>query len=128
MADVPQVVFTDHDGNTYNIFSEDVIIDLDYNGLTIDRQRGHVGKTTDPIQEFRTITCSVKDMTGTALNTLQTQLMDATKVYDGTDPKITVLYDGTNSWTIYVAAVHVKYSLLTHNHWSVQFTFVERSL
>ena len=128
MADVPQVVFTDHDGNTYNLFSEDITFDLDYNGLTIDRQPGHVGKTTDPIQEFRTITCSVKDMTGTALNTLRTQLKDATKAYDGTDPKVAVVYDGTNSWTILVAQRHVRYISLGHNNWRVSFRFEERSL
>jgi len=126
MADVPMVVFTDHDGNTYNIFTDNVVIDLIYDGLWVERKGAHVGLTVDPIREYRSITCSCV-MTGTALNTMQAQLMDATKVYDGTDPKITVVYDGTNSWTIYVATMHVTYSLKTHNEWLVSFTFIERS-
>ena len=127
MADTPQVVFTDHDGNNYNIFTNNLTIDLDYDGLTVSRQPGHVGITTDPKQEFRTITCSCV-MTGTALNTLQTQLMDSTKAYDASDPKIAVVYDGTNSWTILITTVHVTYKLLTDNQWMVMFTFIERSL
>jgi len=127
MADTPQVVFTDHDGNTYNIFTRDLSIDMIYDGLTVTRQPGHVGKTTDPIQEYRTITCSCT-MTGTALNTLQGQLMDATKTYDATDPKITVVYDGSSSWTILVATVHVNYKPIHENEWMVRFTFNERSL
>jgi hypothetical protein len=126
MADTPQIVFTDHDGNTYNIFTRDLVIDLTYDGITVTRQPGHVGITTDPIQEYETITCSCT-MTGTALNTLRAQLKDATKTYDGTDPKIAVVYDGTNTWTILVATVYVRYNPIADNEWRVQFTFVERS-
>lgn len=126
MADTPQIVFTDHDGNTYNIFTEDTEIRLKY-GLTVTRQPGHVGITTDPVQEFETITCSTT-MTGTSLNTLRAQLRDTTKTYDGTDPKITIVYDGSSSWTILVAVVEVTYRMLPQNMWSVRFTFIERTL
>jgi len=126
MVDTPLVTFTDHDGNATSLFCEDVEISLDYDGLTVTRQTGHVGITTDPIQEYETCTCSCL-MTGTALSTLRTQLKDATKAYDGTDPKIAVVYDGTNSWTILVAVVRVRYSFVTHNNWRVHFTFIERS-
>lgn len=126
MADTPQVVYTDHDGNTTNIFTKDVDIEYVFDGLTITRQPGMIGITTDPIQTYRVITCS-QIMTGTALNTFNTQVMDTSKTYDGTDPKITVLYDGTNSWTIYVAAVSIKASIVTDNEWSVSFKFMERS-
>jgi hypothetical protein len=126
MADTPIIVFTDHDGNTTNIFTENATIELIYDGLTVSRQPGHIGITTDPIQEYRRITCSCT-MSGTALNTLQSQLMDATKVYDATDPKITVLYDGSSSWTIYVATMRVSYRLITHNTWTVFFEWIERS-
>jgi len=126
MVDTPQVVFTDHDGNTYNIFTNDLNIDLFYDGLTIEHKSGHVGLTTDKIREFRTVTCSCT-MTGTALNTLQGQLMDATKTYDGTDPKIAVVYDGSSSWTILVAVMHVNYKPIANNLWQVTFTFTERS-
>jgi len=127
MADVPQVVFTDHDGNTYNIFCNDVEIELIYDGQTVTHKNGHVGLTTDPIREYEVVTCSCT-MTGTALNTLRTQLKDATKAYDGTDPKVAVVYDGTNSWTILVAQRHVRYISLGHNNWRVSFRFEERSL
>jgi len=127
MADTPQIIFTDHDGNTTNLFTKNTKIDLDYDGLSVSRQPGHVGITTDPKQEYEIVTCSCM-MTGTALNTLRTQLKDATKVYDATDPKIAVLYDGTNSWTILVATVHVTYNMLTDNQWMVAFTFIERTL
>ena len=127
MADVPQVVFTDHDGNTYNIFCNDVEIELIYDGQTVTHKNVHVGLTTDPIREYEVVTCSCT-MTGTALNTLRTQLKDATKAYDGTDPKVAVVYDGTNSWTILVAQRHVRYISLGHNNWRVSFRFEERSL
>lgn len=127
MADVPQVVFTDHDGNTYNIFTDDLEITLTYDGLTVSRQPGKVGITTDPIQEFETITCSCI-MTGTALNSMRTQLRDTAKSYDGTDPKVAVVYDGTSSWTILVATVLVRYRPVQSNTWRVTFTFVERTL
>jgi hypothetical protein len=127
MADTPQVIFTDHDGNAYNIFTSDLAIDLIYDGLSVSRQPGHVGITTDPIQEYESITCSCT-MSGTALSTLRAQLKDATKAYDGTDPKIAVLYDGTNSWTILVATVRVRYTPIADNKWRVHFTFIERTL
>jgi hypothetical protein len=127
MADTSQVIYTDHDGNTTNIFTSDLRIELIFDGLTVTRQPGHVGITTDPIQEYEVITCSCT-MTGTALNTMRAQLKDATKAYDGTDPKITVVYDGSNSWTILVALVNVTYFPIGDNKWRVQFRFVERSL
>lgn len=126
MADTPIVTFTDHDGNAYTFFTENLEIILQYDGLTVTRQPGHVGITTDPKQEFRTVTFTTT-RTGSEMNSLQTQLMDATKVYDGTDPKLAILYDGSNSWTILVAAMTVRYSLITHNVWRVHFTFIERS-
>lgn len=127
MVETPQIVFTDHDGNTTNIFTRDIVIELTYDGLTVTRQPGHVGITTDPKQEYEKITCSCT-MTGTALSTLRAQLKDATKVYDATDPKIAIVYDGTNTWTILVATMHVRYSHISDNEWRVQFTFVERTL
>jgi len=127
MPDTPQIVFTDHDGNTYNIFTDDLEISLEYDGLTVSRQPGHVGITTDPIQEYEAVTCSCT-MSGTSLHTLRGQLKDATKAYDATDPKIAVVYDGTNAWTILVATVRVRYRPMGDNLWYVHFTFIERSL
>jgi len=126
MVDTPQIVFTDHDGNTYNIFTDDISIDLIYEGLEVEHKNGHVGLTTDPIREYEVVTCSCT-MTGTALSTMRSQLKDATKTYDGTDPKIAVVYDGSSSWTILVAVMHVNYKPIANNQWRVTFRFEERS-
>jgi hypothetical protein len=126
MVDTAQVIFTDHDGNTVNIFTKNTKITYMF-PLEIVRQNALVGITVDPIRQYRVITCTAK-MTGDTVNTLNGYLMDTTKAYDGTDPKISIALDGDTSLNILVAVTNVEVVAAPDRQWFVTFTFEERSL
>lgn len=124
-----QITFTDHDGNSMSLSCKTVSIQYVFDGLSVDRQTGLVGKTTDPIQEYRVVTCTAL-LSGDNLSTLNGYLMDTAKTYDGTDPKIVVYLDGDTSLTILVAVMSVTATMAPSagNQWWVDMVFKERSL
>lgn len=121
-----QVIFTDHDGNTVNIFTKNTKIRYVFHDLIIERKNACIGKAIDPIRQYRFITCSAK-MTGAQVNTLNGYLMDTTKTYDGTDPKVQVYLTGALSLTILCAVTEVEVSAAPDGQWFVAFKFEERS-
>jgi len=126
MVEVAQVVYTDHDGNTLNIFTKNIKIKYIFEGLEINRRNGKIGITRDPIRQYRVITCTAK-LTGTLYDTLDTQLMDDTKTYDEIDPKIVVQLGDSKTKTIYVATTDITADTAPDGRWYINFTFTERS-
>jgi len=125
MATQAQIVFTDHDGNTLDLLTKNAAIQYVF-PLTIERKNGLVGVTVDPIRQYRIVTCTAK-LTAAQADSLDTQLMDSTKVYDGTDPKIVLYLSGTLTKTIYVAVTSVIIEASPDGQWYGRFTFTERS-
>lgn len=127
MADVAQITYTDHDGTATNIFCTSVGIRYIFDGLSVERQPGKVGITVDPIQQYREVSCSAI-ISGDALKALNDQLMDGTKVYDATDPKVLIYLDGNTSLTILCVITHFNADIMGHEKWAVNITFRERTL
>lgn len=127
MVDTAEVIYTDHDGNAVNLFTTDVKITYVFDSVHVDHKNALVGYTTDPIRQYRVVTCTAV-MSGDSLNTLNGYNMDTAKTYDGTDPKIVVYLDGDTSLTILVAVMECSAAFLgSAGQWSVSFRFEERS-
>ena len=124
MVDTAQIIFTDHDGNTVNIFTKNARIQYKF-PLEIVKKDALAGTVLDGIRQYRVISCTCK-MSGAEVNTLNGYLMDTAKTYDATDPKVTVALNGDTSLTILVAVIDVTVDAAPDRNWFVSFIFEER--
>ena len=128
MTEMIKITFGDASTFDLPVYSGTLEIHYAFPGLEVSRQINKVGRTNDPNQGFRTVTCLGYVTAANVVDTLNAKLLPATApTYDATDPKILVTLANGKALTILIA---VMKAVVVHNsaeNYDMEFTFVERS-